>query len=312
VIISASRRTDIPCFYSEWLINRVREGFVYVRNPMNYHQVSEISLSPEMIDGIVFWTKNPIPMMDKLYAFSEYAYYFQFTLTSYGKDIEGNVPSKNDVIVPEFQSLSKKIGRERVIWRYDPILITKKYTKEYHIEYFEALAKRLSGYTEKCVISFVDLYRNTQAHMNPNKILPLSKDDMLCMAKCISDIGQKYKIRIESCAEEIDLEMAGIRHGACIDKNLFERLLGCPLDSKKDKNQRTECGCMESVDIGLYDTCRNGCLYCYADHSKKTLQKNIALYDPESPFLCGSAEEGDKITKRAIKSFKTQNTLTFL
>lgn len=312
MIISASRRTDIPSYYSDWLINRVREGFVCVRNPMNYHQVSKISLSPDVVDGIVFWTKNPTPMIKNLDAFSEYMYYFQFTVNAYGKDVEKNVPSKNDVVVPAFQLLSQKIGRERVIWRYDPVLITEKYTMEYHLEYYEALAKRLCGYTEKCVISFVDLYRNTQAHMFPNKILPLSKEDMLYMAMRISDIGQKYRIRIESCAEEIDLESAGIAHGACIDKALFERLLGCPLASKKDKNQRTECGCMESVDIGLYDSCKNGCRYCYANHSEKTMMRNLALYDPNSPLLCGRIEEGDEIKERAMKSFRKQNTLTLL
>ncbi len=312
MIISASRRTDIPSFYSDWFINRIREGFVYVRNPMNYHQVSRISLSPDVVDGIVFWTKNPTPMMKKLDALSDYMYYFQFTLNAYGKDVEGNVPLKNDVIVPAFRRLSDKIGPERVIWRYDPILLTEKYTMEYHTEYFEALAKRLSGYTEKCVISFVDYYRNTESQMKPHAMMPLTKEDMLLMAERISDIGRKYKIRIESCAEEIDLESAGISHGACIDKRLFERLLGCPLSSGKDKNQRKECGCMESVDIGLYDTCMNGCRYCYANHSEKMLKRNIALYDPNSPLLCGRIEEEDIIKERAIKSFKTKNTLTFL
>lgn len=312
MIVSASRRTDIPSCYCEWLINRIREGFVYVRNPMNYHQVSKVSLSPDVVDGIVFWTKNPVPLMEKLDAFSDYMYYFQFTVNAYGKDIEANVPSKNNVIVPAFQELSGKIGPERVIWRYDPILLTEKYTKEYHLVYFEALAKRLSGYTEKCVISFVDFYRNTESHMKPHVILPFSKEDMIIMAERISEIGRKYNIRIESCAEEIELEKYGISHGACIDKSLFERLLGCPLSASKDKNQRKECGCMESIDIGLYDTCKNGCRYCYANHSDKMTAHNIALYDPKSPLLCGRIEEGDIIKERAVKSLKNKNTLTFL
>ena len=285
---------------------------MYVRNPMNYHQVSKVSLSPDVVDGIVFWTKNPVPMMEKLDAFSDYMYYFQFTVNAYGKDIEANVPSKNNVIVPAFQELSGKIGPERVIWRYDPILLTEKYTKEYHLEYFEALAKRLSGYTEKCVISFADLYRNTAKNMKPHVILPFSKEDMIFMAERISEIGRKYNVRIESCAEEIELEKYGISHGACIDKSLIERLLGCPLSASKDKNQRKECGCMESIDIGLYDTCQNGCKYCYANHSDKMTAHNIALYDPKSPFLCGRIEEGDIIKERAVKSLKKQNTLTFL
>ena len=279
---------------------------------MNYHQVSKITLSPDVVDGIVFWTKNPVPMIERLDTFSDYMYYFQFTVNAYGKDIEGNVPSKNDVIIPAFRKLSDIIGPERVIWRYDPILLTDKYSKEYHLNYFEALAKRLSGYTEKCVISFVDLYRNTTSHMKPHVLIPFSMDDMLFMAERISEIGKKHNIRIESCAEGTDLESAGVPHGACIDKSLFERLLGCTLASGKDKNQRPECLCTESIDVGLYDTCKNGCRYCYANHTDKMMARNLALYDPKSPLLCGRIEEGDIIRERAVKSLKTQKTLTFL
>lgn len=162
MIISASRRTDIPTYYSDWLLNRVKAGYVYVRNPMNAHQISRISLSPEVVDGIVFWTKNPTPMLDKLDALRDYMYYFQFTLNSYGTDVERNIPSKNNVIIPAFQRLSDLIGPGRVIWRYDPIFLSKTYTMNYHIRYFEELAKRLSPYTKKCTISFLDIYRNTE------------------------------------------------------------------------------------------------------------------------------------------------------
>lgn len=162
MIISASRRTDIPTYYSDWLLNRIKAGYVYVRNPMNVHQISKISLSPDVVDGIVFWTKNPIPMLDKLNALKDYMYYFQFTLNSYGVDVERNIPSKNNVIVPTFQRLSDLIGPDRVIWRYDPIFLSETYTTDYHIHYFEELAKRLSSYTKKCTISFLDFYRNTE------------------------------------------------------------------------------------------------------------------------------------------------------
>ena len=156
MIISASRRTDIPTYYSEWFFNRLHEGYVLVRNPMNIHQVSKITLNPDVVDGIVFWTKNPTPMLDKLDQLNDYTYYFQFTLNAYGRDVETGVPSKNNVIIPAFQKLSDKIGPERVIWRYDPIFISKIYTIDYHLHYFEQLAKRLSPYTKKCTISFLD------------------------------------------------------------------------------------------------------------------------------------------------------------
>lgn len=183
MIISASRRTDIPTYYSEWFINRIRDGYLYVRNPMNIHQISKITLSPCVIDGIVFWTKNPIPLMQYLNELNNYAYYFQFTVNAYGKDVEVNVPNKNDVIIPAFRELSNRIGRDRVIWRYDPILLTEKYTIDYHVNYFNELAKRLSGYTHKCVISFVDLYRNTQAHLKELNILPLGEKEMYELAR---------------------------------------------------------------------------------------------------------------------------------
>ena len=140
MILSASRRTDIPNYYSEWFINRIREGFLYVRNPMNPHQISKINLSPDVIDCIVFWTKNPINMLEKLEELKPYMYYFQFTLTGYGRDVEPNLPHKREVLIPTFQRLSEQIGKERVIWRYDPIFLSDRYTVEYHIKAFEELS----------------------------------------------------------------------------------------------------------------------------------------------------------------------------
>ena len=160
MIISVSRRTDIPSYYSEWFFNRLKDGYAYVRNPMNPHQISEVSLSPDVVDGIVFWTKNPTPMLNRLDELQDYTYYFQFTLTPYGVDIEKNIPSKNKIVIPTFQKLSTLIGKDRVIWRYDPILLNDKYTLQYHMKYFRVLCDKLAGYTEKCTISFLDLYKN--------------------------------------------------------------------------------------------------------------------------------------------------------
>jgi len=212
MIISASRRTDIPTYYSEWFFNRIKEGYVCVRNPMNIHQISRISLSPDVVDGIVFWTKNPIPMMSRLDELKDYMYYFQFTINSYGKDIECNIPNKNDIIVPAFKDLSRKIGAERVIWRYDPILLTEKYNIDYHVKYFNELAKRLTGYTHKCVISFVDLYRNTKSNTKDLGLLPLGTEEMYELARRLVEIADKNNLIVESCAEKINLEQFGIAH----------------------------------------------------------------------------------------------------
>ena len=165
MIISASRRTDIPSYYSEWLINRLNEKYVLVRNPMNIHQVSKIDLSPDVVDAIVFWTKNPTPMLPYLDQIKDYTYYFQFTLSAYGPDAERNLPSKNKVIIPTFQQLSREIGKEKVIWRYDPIFFNEQYSMEYHCKYFAVLASKLGDYTEKCTVSFMDMYRNTERNV---------------------------------------------------------------------------------------------------------------------------------------------------
>ena len=311
MIISASRRTDIPTYYSEWFINRIRDGYLYVRNPMNIHQISKITLSPGVIDGIVFWTKNPIPMMQYLDELNNYAYYFQFTVNAYGKDVEVNVPNKNDVIIPAFRELSNRIGRDRVIWRYDPILLTEKYTIDYHVNYFNELAKRLSGYTHKCGISFVDLYRNTQAHLKELNILPLGEKEMYELAERLVEIANKNDLIVESCAEKINLEQFGIQHGHCIDCQLFEKILNCKINILKDKNQRLECGCMESIDIGAYNTCKNGCVYCYANFSKTTVIKNMGAHNPSSPLIYGEVMPDDKIVERKMFSLKKNQICLF-
>lgn len=311
MIISASRRTDIPTHYTEWFFNRVKEGFVYVRNPMNVHQISKISLSPDVVDGIVFWTKNPVPMLSRLDELKDYAYYFQFTVNSYKKDIEVNIPSKNDIIIPAFQELSKKIGTEKVIWRYDPIILTPQYSIDYHVHYFKEIAQRLSGYTKKCVISFVDLYRNTKTHTKDLGILPLSKNEIYELAKNLVEIANENNIVVESCAEKINLEQFGIKHGHCIDCALFEQILNCKMNLDKDKNQRQECGCMASVDIGMYNTCSNGCRYCYANYSEKMVRRNCAAHNPKSPLLFGDIAPEDKIIERKMSSCKQCQTSLF-
>lgn len=304
MILSVSRRTDIPNYYSEWFINRIKEGFLYVRNPMNAHQISKINLSPDVVDCIVFWTKNPTKMINQLDYLKEYVYYFQFTLTGYGKDIEPNIPNKRKELIKVFKELSQKIGKEKVIWRYDPILVNKKYTVEYHLRAFEEIANSLSDYTEKVVISFVDLYAKTQRNTMGLEIEKLMHDEMFSLVKRMVEIASKNKLIVETCAEEINFEDIGISHGSCIDKKLIERLLGCKIIGEKDKNQRGECRCLESVEVGTYNTCLNGCRYCYANFSDEKVKENAKLYDANSPLLCGNLGPNDKITDRKVKTLK--------
>lgn len=304
MIISASRRTDIPTYYSEWFLNRIKAGYALVRNPMNPHQVSRISLSPDVVDGIVFFTKNPIPMLGKLDALKEYMYVFQFTLTPYGRDMETHVPSKAEQIIPAFQRLSDLIGPDRVIWRYDPILLNGLYTVDYHIRYFEGIAQKLHSYTRQCTISFVDLYQKTRRNAAGLALREILLEEQNMLAKALSEIAHGYGLQISTCAEDIDLDRYGIAHARCIDGRLFERLLGCPLDAKKDANQRAECGCMESVEVGAYHTCLNGCKYCYANHSPQIALTNAAKHNPQSPLLLGELAPGDRVTERKMRSLK--------
>lgn len=302
MIISASRRTDIPSYYSEWMINRLKEKYVLVRNPMNIHQISRINLSPDVVDAIVFWTKNPTPMLGRLSDLEAYNYYFQYTLTAYGPDVERNIPSKNKIIIPTFQRLSKEIGREKVIWRYDPIFFNEQYTIEYHCKYFEVLTAKLADYTEKCTVSFLDLYKNTEHNMKSLNIINDNYQMQKELLEQFVEIAKKYSIYIDTCAEANEFKDIGVEHAHCIDKERIERIAGFKLKVGKDKNQREECGCISSIDIGAYNTCKNGCSYCYANYSDNTVVKNMGKHNPDSPLLFGEVNETDKIKERDMKS----------
>jgi hypothetical protein len=305
MIINASRRTDIPSYYSEWFLNKIKEGYLDVRNPMNAHQISRINLSPDVVDCIVFWTKNPIPMLPRLGELSDYTYYFQFTLTGYGKDIEKNLPDKWSVLIPAFEELSSKIGKERVIWRYDPILFNEKYNMKWHIEMFDRISRELEGYTEKCVISFVDIYAKNKKNIQGQNVVEPDSEELNDFAAKIAGMAHSRGMDMATCAEAIDLDACGISHNQCIDKALIERLTGHEMNVKKDPTQRIECGCMASIDVGSYNTCRNGCIYCYANYNPSSVADNCRKYDPDSPILCGTENAGeDKINLRKVKSLK--------
>ena len=311
MIISASRRTDIPTYYSEWFFNRLREGDVLVRNPMNARQISRISLSPEAVDGIVFWTKNPVPMLSRLGELEPYLYYFQFTLTAYGRDVEPNLPGKNGVLIPAFQELSRMAGRERVVWRYDPIFLSDRYTVEYHCRYFRVLAAKLGEYTEKCTVSFLDFYRSTARNMRSLHIREMTAAQQREMMERFSEIAGEYGLYIDTCSEAISLEDLGISHASCVDRERLERIGGYRLKAGRDRNQREECGCAASVDIGAYDTCGNGCLYCYATDSPPRAAERVRAHRPDSPILFGTVGPEDVIREREAVSLREQQLSLF-
>lgn len=304
MILSVSRRTDIPNYYADWFYNRIKEGFLYVRNPFNPHQISRIPLSPDVVDCIVFWTKNPEKMLNRLEELKDYPYYFQFTLTGYGKDMEPGIPHKRDHMLGVFQRLSDQIGAERVVWRYDPILFNSVYTPEYHLKAFEEIAGNLNGYTLKAVISFVDLYAKAKDRMKELNLRMPSEEEMVSFARKLAEIAGKNHMSIEACAERTDLQKAGVKPGSCIDRALIEKIIGCKIEGSRDKNQREACGCLESVEVGTYDTCQNGCRYCYANGKSEQTDQNAVLYDAEAPLLCGRIGPEDVVTERKVKSLK--------
>ena len=301
MILSASRRTDIPGYYSEWLMNRLREGFAYYRNPMNHAQLCKVLLTPENIDCIVFWTKDPKPMMDKLEELDTlgFRYYFQFTITPYGLPYQGcafgtylepNLRKKEE-IVQTFQELSERLGKDRVLWRYDPIVLNDTLTAEYHLEQFTTLCKELSGYTELCTISFADVYHKLNNAVKEQVLREISPEQMHSLSAAFSGIAVQAGITLRACCEAIDLTEDGILPASCIDRATVERICGHAVAAGKDKSQRTNCGCMKSIDIGAYNTCRNGCIYCYANHSRASIDRNCSRHDSASPIMIGYPEK---------------------
>lgn len=305
MILSASRRTDIPALYADWFCNRLREGYVYVRNPRVPHQVSHVDLSPDTVDMIVFWTKNALLMEGPLEEVVRlgYPFYFQYTITPYGSDIEPGLPTKQ-AIISNFIRLSSIYGKERMVWRYDPILINHKYSMDFHKEAFASMCALLAPWACRCVFSFIDPYPKAMRRSGGQIDRLLSPPEMRRLAAEFSHIAAAHRLPLMSCCEAMDLSQYGIQHSACIDAGLIENLLGCPLLVKKDPNQRNGCGCVQSIDIGAYDTCTHGCLYCYATHSSEALMHNLCRHDDASPLLTGFPTAKDHIIKRVTKTLK--------
>ena len=297
MILSASRRTDIPAFYTPWFMNRVNAGFLCVRNPFNAHQIRRISLMPNDIQAIVFWTRNPKPLLPYLEDLSQrgFKYYFQYTITGYPKALEQAVPRPQNAI-ETFKKLSDIIGLGRVVWRYDPIIISSLTSFDEHKRLFEKLSELLAGYTRRVVISFADFYKKTERNLRD--IQGLNYSDALAdiqktqdLAKFMANVAHSHNMSIQSCSESCDLMGCGIPHGKCIDDELLKTEFGLVVSSSKDEGQRSECGCIRSIDIGQYNTCLHGCSYCYATFNSTMVKNNRLKHDPSSPFLIGEAEK---------------------
>lgn len=305
MIISASRRTDIPAWYPEWFMNRLRAGEVLVPNPYNRKKVNRIVLTPDTVDCIVFWSKNPEPMRPFLREIDEtgYRYYFQMTITDYDQELEPEAPGTADAMAT-FLLMSEELGKERMDWRFDPIILTEKYSKAYHLEKFEMMCEWLHKATTRCIVSFVDAYRGSPYR-------ELEQEEIEDLAEGLGKIAGRYQLPLYSCAEKLDLKRYGILHGACIDKEKIHEIIGYKLDVKKDSGQRKECRCADSIDIGVYDTCIGGCRYCYAVHSAESAKKKYQQHDPQSPLLVGKLRGDEEITDKEIHSLRDNQISLF-
>jgi hypothetical protein len=294
MIISASRRTDIPAFYAEWFINRIQAGYCTVPNPFNPEKVSRVSLKPEDVDVIVFWTRNPRPLFPHLAELDErgYRYYFQYTLLNNPPPLDPKSPPL-ETSLKTFQELARHAGPERVIWRYDPIVFTTLTGADFHLQSYAHIANALRGCTHRSVISLMDLYPKTKKRLSGmaeqgTELLPVSFTAeawfpalMQRLARIAADNGME----IVSCAEEIDLQPYGVRPGKCVDDEYIHRVFGIDVTHAKDPSQRLTCGCVVSKDIGVYNTCLFGCSYCYATSSFEKARVNFEKHDPDSPSL---------------------------
>lgn len=305
MIVSVSRRTDIPALYGAWFMGRLQEGFALVRNPYNPSRISRVSLSSDIVDCLVFWSKNPAPMLPLLPKVKAMGYPFcvQFTLTGYGADMEPGLPTRQERR-DTFCRLVDMIGPERVVWRYDPVILNAEYSVSRHAAMFEELADALHGYTRRCVFSFVDMYRKNRTRMRG--VVDPSVDDAArrVLVVNMAETAKAHGMRLAACSEELDWRALDVEPSACIDKQWIESAVGLSLRVGKDANQRKKCGCMESVDIGAYDSCSHACRYCYANKSPDKVNANVARHDTASPLLLGWPDPLADITERAAKSEK--------
>ena len=301
MIINTGGRTDTVQYYTPWLLNRFREGFVYVRNPLFPNKVTHYSLEPDKVDAVVFCSKDYRPILPYIREITErFNTYFFYAITAYGKDIEPGVPSIEESI-ETLIALSRIVGKERVAWRYDPVLLTKIYTIDTHRATFKSMAERLSPYIDRCIFSFVELYRKLEFNMP--ELLPMTVEEMDCIAEILGSIASRYGIYIQTCGTNGDYSRYGIHSSGCITLDTLGRANGISFRPLKHRGMRNGCHCIETRDIGAYDTCPNGCRYCYANKSPERAMENYRKHDPKSPILFGTITDSDTITDSNQQSF---------
>lgn len=306
MIINTGARTDTVQYYTEWLLNRFSEGYVLSRNPLFPNKVTRYELTPDKVDCVVFCSKNYKPILPRLHEITDrFNTYFHYTITAYGKDIEPGVPDIEESM-KTLILLSSQVGRQRVSWRYDPVLLTPKYTIQRHLETFEHMAQTLSPYIDRCIFSFVEMYKKLESNMP--ELITLSDWDKDALSRGLGSIAQKYGIFIQTCGTNGDFTRYGIHASGCMTLDILGKANNVTFKNLKHKGTRQGCDCIESRDIGAYDTCMNGCKYCYANKTPKKAFENYQYHDKLSPLLLGNIKPDDTIIQGAQKSFKAKTS----
>lgn len=301
MIINVSERTDIVQYYTKWLLNRFEDGNVLVRNPIYNDTVYSYDLNPELVDCITFCSKNYKPLMNNIDFFIDnYNTYFFYTITAYGNDIEPGVPS-TDKSIKTLIRLSEIVGKKRLVWRYDPVLLTDKYTVNYHIDAFDKMASEISSYVSHCIFSFVDVYKKLER--NFPELISFSEDDKNEILFNMGKIAESHDLTLQVCASDMDYSRYNIRNDCCRNADVIGSANDIEFKKMNHKGNRKFCHCVEHRDIGEYNTCLNKCKYCYANRNPRIPYKKYSFHNPDSPILSGHLRKSDKIIKANQKSF---------
>ena len=294
MILNVSGRTDIVAFYTDWFMNRLKEGYIDVRNPFNSKLVSRINLGD--VDLIFFCTKNPVPILDRIKDIKK-KIYFHVTLTPYKKEIEPNLPDKKRVI-EAIKKLSKTIGKDNIVVRYDPVFLSDTYTLEYHTKAFEKICALLEGYVSKILISFIDDYKNVRKNMNILKYREFTEEDYKTIGTSFSNSAKKHNMVVHTCFEDRDLTEYGFVKDECLSKELAFKLTGKVYKEEWKARKERKCHCVKMVDIGVYNSCKHFCKYCYANYDEKQVLNNMSKHNPNSSLLVGEIDSDDIIKER--------------
>ena len=305
VILNTGARTDTVQYFTPWLLKRFEEGYVLSRNPLFPNKVTRYELTPDKVDVVVFCSKNYRPILPHLHKItSRFRTYFHYTITAYGKDIEPGVPSIDESIETLYE-LERIVGKERICWRYDPVLLTPNYTVETHRKTFEYMAGKISGHVDRCTFSFVEIYNKLRYNMP--ELIPFSQDEMHEIAESIGSISRRHGLWVQTCGTREDYSRFGIHKSGCMTLKILGDANGVEFRDLKHRGIRNSCGCMEARSIGDYDTCINGCKYCYANKNPQKARENFKLHDPDSPLLLGDLKEGDEVvTGNQVSYLKRQ------